>query len=157
MRERTQCRRASSYETLTAGRGSRGQEWLRSGSFQCLLLLTHCVDLFKNCWMRLWKLARRFEDKEVNESLLTHLVDTGLHRVQRQQSLRTAARKSAGKLKRPAANSTAQALGNTRKISPAPQNSVTVTPQEASAEQLMASHALLFPVPRPGDDDRWQG
>jgi hypothetical protein len=111
-----------------------------------VFLLTHCVDLFKNCWMRLWKLARRSEDKEVDESLLTHLVDTGLHRVQRQQSLRTAARKSAGKLKRPAANSTAQALGNTRKISPAPQNSVTVTPQEASAEQLMASHALLFPA-----------
>jgi hypothetical protein len=103
--------------------------------------------------MRLWKLARRFEDKEVDESLLTHLVCT---EIERQQCLRTA-EESAGKLKRPAANSTAQALGNTRKISPAPQKSVTVTPQEASAEQLMASHALLFPVPRPGDDDRWQG
>jgi hypothetical protein len=119
-----------------------------------VFLLTHCVDLFKNCWMRLWKLARRFEDKEVDESLLTHLVDPSrLHR-ERQQCLRTA-EKSAGKLKRPATSSTTQALGNTRKSSPAPQKSVTVAPQEASAEQLMASYAPLFPVSRPGD--RWQG
>jgi hypothetical protein len=121
-----------------------------------VFLLTHCVDLFKNCWMRLWKLARRFEDKEVDESLLlTHLVvdPSRLHR-ERQRCLRTA-EKSAGKLKRPATNSTTQALGNTRKSSPAPQKSVTVAPQEASAEQLMASYAPLFPVSRPGD--RWQG
>jgi hypothetical protein len=112
-----------------------------------VFLLTHCVDLFKNCWMRLWKLARRFEDKEVDESLLTHLVDPSrLHR-ERQLCLRTA-EKSAGKLKRPATNSTAQALGNTRKSSPAPQKSpapkksVAVAPQEASAEQLMASYGV---------------
>jgi hypothetical protein len=112
-----------------------------------VFLLTHCVDLFKNCWMRLWKLARRFEDKEVDESLLTHLVDPSrLHR-ERQQCLRTA-EKSAGKLRRPATNGTAQALGNTRKSSPAPQKSpasqksAAVAPQEASAEQLMASYGV---------------
>jgi hypothetical protein len=109
-----------------------------------VFLLTHCVDLFKNCWMRLWKLARRFEDKAVDESLLAHLVDPSRLQRERQQCLRTA-EKSAGKRKRPATNGTAQALGTTRKSSPAPlsgSKSVAVEPQEVSAEQLMASYGV---------------
>jgi hypothetical protein len=114
-----------------------------------VFLLGHCVDLFKNCWIRLWKLARRYEDKAVEESLLAHLVDPSRLYRERQQCLRTA-EKSAIKPRRPPAsngNGTAQApsnSGTTRKSSPAAPSSKTVAvqPQEVSAAQLIASYGV---------------
>jgi hypothetical protein len=111
-----------------------------------VFLLGHCVDLFKNCWIRLWKLANHYdrEDKAVEESLMAHLVEPSRLYRERQQCLRTA-EKSAFKPRRPA-NGTAQALGNTgtRKSSPAaPSKTVAVQePQEVSAAQLKASYGV---------------
>jgi hypothetical protein len=106
-----------------------------------VFLLDHCVDLFKNCWIRIWKFARGFEERAV-ESLLAHLVDPSrLHR-ERQQCLRTA-ETSACELRR-SDNGTAQAVGNKRKSwqGQLSGSESAAIPKEVSAEQLMASYGV---------------
>lgn len=104
--------------------------------------LFNCVDLFRNCWTRLWKVARGFEDS--GDSLLVHLVDAGRFQRERQSCINKA-EQSARNIPR-SGNATspraARRQGPPVGTTPAPTAGHAQMPRERSAQELKASYGV---------------
>lgn len=112
--------------------------------------LQHCVQLFKGCWTRLWKVTRSFDDS--GDSLLMHVVDAARLQRQREASLRKA-EMSVNRLKRSgvsigrSSSTTASSAAETTSRPVAKTAAVakltnSLAPQDRSAEQLMAGYGV---------------